>query len=239
MKEKGKNIGLLLAVGKGERVHCARPKQFVAVGGRTVLGHTLAVFAATPGIDLIYTVCAPEWTGLAAEIGRKTCGRRFAGTVDGGETGIASLRRGVEARAAAGRTPFDVVLVHDAVRPLVSPEIIADCIRVCREKGNAVASAASRETFLCTDGQRPARTVWRRDTLHLAQTPVGFRLGTLQEIFASADEQGIAASESLVTLCDALSLLPLHPSAGHWTNFKITEDADLAIFRQLLQGRSR
>lgn len=239
MKEKGKNIGLLLAGGKGQRVHCALPKQFVEVGGRTVLGHTLAAFAAAPGVDLVYTVCAPEWAERVAEIGRMECGRRFGGTIAGGDTSVGSLRRGVEALAAArGRKPFDVILVHDAVRPLVSPEIIADCIRVCREKGNAVASAASRETFLCTDGSRPARTVRRRDSLHLAQTPVGFTLDSLQRIFESADEQGIVTSESLVTLCDELSILPLHPSAGHWTNFKITEDADLAVFRQILHGRS-
>lgn len=246
MEHRSKNIGLLLAGGEGLRVHQSRPKQFVEAGGRTVLGHTLDAFAATPDIDLVYTVCAPEWAGLAAEIGRQTCGTRFGGTIDGGQTGICSLRHGIEALGAAGHAADDIIIVHDAVRALVSPEIIADCVRVCREKGNAVAAAESRETFLQTDGGDCAAEIAARSAFRLAQTPVGFALGTLGEIFDEAEARGFFAdargtedTESLVRLCGALGRFPLHFSAGHWSNFKITEDADLELFRRLCAGRSR
>lgn len=238
MKQKGKNIALVLAGGKGLRVHETLPKQFVEVEGHTVLGHTLGAFARTPGVDRVYTVCAPEWEKLAGRIGRRECGSLWGGTIGGGETSVDSLRHGVEALAAMrGRKPEDVVVVHDAVRPLVSPEIIADAIRLCREKGNAVASAVSRETFLHTNGRLPCRVLSRRDSCRLAQTPVAFTLGGLTDLFEAAREQGIATSESLVTLCGEVGVLPLHASLGHWTNFKITDDEDLAVLRQLLRGR--
>ena len=239
MKQKGKNIALLLAGGKGLRVHETLPKQYVEVEGRTVLGHTLRAFALTPGVDRVYVVCAPEWARLTAQIGRRECGSRWGGTIDGGETSVDSLRSGVETLASLrGRGPADVVLVHDAVRPLVSPAIIGEAIRVCREKGNAVAAAVSRETFLHTNGRLPVRVLSRRDSCRLAQTPVAFTLGALCDLFEAAREQGLATSESLVTLCDDLGVLPLHASLGHWTNFKITDDEDLAVLRQLLRGRS-
>ena len=123
------NIGLLIAGGAGNRMHQDIPKQFLTVNERPVIVYTLEAFEKHPEIDAIGVVCIEGWEQVLMAYARQFNISKLKWVVPGGENGQASIRNGVfelKKHCAAD----DLVLIHDAIRPMVSAEIISDCIRV-------------------------------------------------------------------------------------------------------------
>lgn len=231
---KPRNIALLLAGGNGLRMHISRPKQYVEVEGRAVLAYTLAAFASHPEVDAICVVCAPEWRPTVERLAGG-CGK-FRGTFDAGDTGLASLRHGVDGLTASGVEPEAIVLVHDGVRPLVSHSVISSAIATCRAQGSAVAGCWGNEAYMEAPDRTHARGYVPREQLCGAQTPQAFPLATLREAFAEADARGLATSQSLFTLMAELGRWPVALSKGDTVNIKITCAEDLAFFQTLVAG---
>ena len=226
------NIVLLLAGGAGRRMHASMPKQFMEIDNETVLLHSMLAFERHPLIHEIYVVCKPEWEHVVREeVGRGGV-HKFYGTIAAGESGFASARNGI--MYLRYRMSDDVVvMVHDAVRPLVSQDIISRNIAVCLTHGNAVTALASHEAYLVTANDAVATDVLPREGLLRAQTPVTFPLATLNRMLSSAAERGIVESQSLVTLAGELGMAPLYVAQGELRNFKLTEQADILVYRAL------
>ena len=131
------NIALIIAGGKGQRMQQEIPKQFLNVNDKPIIIYTLEVFQSHPDIDVIGVVCVDGWHDILKAYARQYQIDKLAWVVSGGENGKASIRNGVyEAeRRYAGD---DLILVHDAIRPLVSHEIISDCIVQCKKHGSAI-----------------------------------------------------------------------------------------------------
>ena len=152
MDSKTLHIALLLAGGQGHRMHSDRPKQFIEVEGMPVISYTMQAFQQHPEIDRIYVVCNPEWAGFVEATARKGDIGKFSGVFPAGETSIDSLRNGIAGlnAAIAGQNP--VVLTHEAVRPLVSTEIISRNLQTFRTYGNAVTAVRSNEAYMVSPG---------------------------------------------------------------------------------------
>lgn len=180
-----KNIVLIIAGGVGARMGQDIPKQFINVYDKPVIVYTLEAFQKHPSIDAIEVVCLDGWHDVLWAYAKQFGIAKLENIVSGGKNGQDSIRNGLYDIASRHNGSDDIVLVHDAIRPMVSNDIISDNIRVCRQYGNAITvvpcTAAMLKTFdsLSTEEQVP------RDNLKITQTPQAF---FLQDIIAAHKE---------------------------------------------------
>lgn len=230
------NIAMIIAGGSGQRMHQEVPKQFLNVHNKPVIIYTLEAFQSHPNIDEIGVVCVDGWHEMLRAYSKQYRIDKLKWIVSGGENGQASIRNGVfeaEKRYAAD----DVILVHDAIRPMVSHEIISDCIIQCEKYGSAISVVPCNTVVLHIDGEDISRSVIDRDELKLTQTPQAFKIGMLASAHREALEKGITNSVASCTLMSELGK-EVHFSIGDETNIKLTTVSDLKIFEALLVSRN-
>lgn len=228
-----RHIALLLAGGNGVRMNSKRPKQFLQVDGESILLHTMRAFQQHPLIQDIYVVCADEWAVSVEQEAKEGGIDKFRSTIKGGATGFDSLRNGIKALAGTTEDTSALVLVHDAVRPLITQDIISRNIAVCLTHGNAITALGSNEAFLISTDEKSSTEYIPREGILRAQTPHTFPLATLRQMMEQAKERGITHSQSLFTLANELGFTPLHVAQGDALNFKITVPQDILIYQAL------
>lgn len=226
------NIALIIAGGKGQRMQQEIPKQFLNVNDKPVIIYTLEAFQSHPDIDAIGVVCVDGWHDILRAYARQYKISKLSWIVPGGETGQASIWNGL-IEAEQRYSPSDVVLVHDAIRPMVSHEIISDCIVQCKRHGSAITVVPCNTVALRRTTQETSSEVVPRDKLALTQTPQAFPLKRLADAHRKALELGITNSIASCTLMIELGET-LHFSIGAETNIKLTTPDDLKIFKALL-----
>ena len=213
-------VALLVAAGRGERLGSDGPKAFVVLGGRPLLEWSLEALRAVPAISRIVVALPP---GVAAPEG--TVG------VAGGAERSHSVRN---ALAAAGDD--DVVLVHDAARPLLTPALAERCLAGLEGADAAVAAARVTDTTKESgDDDLVARTL-DRSRLWAVQTPQVFRRDALERVLAQPDAVLAAATDdaSLVEAAGGVVRLVEAPRE----NLKVTTPLDLRVAELLLAERA-
>ncbi len=226
------NIGLIIAGGSGQRMQQNIPKQFLTVEERPVIVYTLEAFQNHPDIDAIAVVCIEGWENMLWAYANQFNITKLKHIVPGGKNGQDSIRNGVyelEKHYAAD----DVVLIHDAIRPMVSPEIISDCIVQTRKHGCAISVIPCAEAMVITDDQETSEKTYPRDELKRTQTPQGFSIGKICDLHRRALEAGITNSVASVTLMIEMGE-KVYFSAGSEKNIKLTTVEDIDIFKALL-----
>lgn len=228
-------IGMLIAGGSGNRMHQDIPKQFLTVNERPVIIYTLEAFEKHPEIDAIAVVCIEGWEQVLWAYAKQFNITKLKYIIPGGKNGQDSIRNG----AYELRKHFDdddIILVHDAIRPMISAEIISDCIRVTREYGNATTVIPCAEAMLTTDDGKASTGSYPRDNLKRTQTPQGFHLGYFCELHRAALEKGIDNSVASCTLMIEMGR-QVYFSAGSEKNIKLTTVEDIDIFKALLAAK--
>lgn len=175
------------------------------------------------------------------EIGRlqETAGSVFGGDcriVAGGETRQESVAQGIACLGAIGDN--DIVLVHDAARPLVRQDVIDRCIEGARIYGAAVAALPVADTLKQAGGERDVVRTVDRDGLWAVQTPQAFRLGLLRQAHASAARDGFQGTDE-ASLVERLGTQPVHLVDGARENVKLTAASDLVFAQQWLGSHMR
>ena len=229
------NIGLIIAGGSGNRMHQDIPKQFLSVNERPVIVYTLEAFQNHPEIDVIAAVCIEGWDQVLWAYARQFNISKLQYVVPGGESGQASIRNGVM-ELEKHFAPEDIVLIHDAIRPMVSAEIISDNIRVAREKGNAITVIPCAEAMLQTEDGIVSSGSYPRDKLKRTQTPQAFHLGYICDLHRRALEKGIMNSVASCTLMIEMGE-QVYFSSGSEKNIKLTTVEDIDIFKALLAAK--
>lgn len=231
-----KNIVLIIAGGVGARMGQDIPKQFINVYDKPVIVYTLEAFQKHPSIDAIEVVCLDGWHDVLWAYAKQFGIAKLENIVSGGKNGQDSIRNGLYDIASRHNGSDDIVLVHDAIRPMVSNDIISDNIRVCRQYGNAITvvpcTAAMLKTFdsLSIEEQVP------RDNLKITQTPQAFFLQDIIAAHKEALEKGITNSVASCTMYIELGR-KLYMSAGSEKNLKLTTAEDIEIFKALLNAK--
>lgn len=231
--KNNKHIALLLAGGKSSRMNTNRPKQYIEVNGESVLKHTMKAFQQHPLIQDIYVVCARGWEDTVNDEAQSGEITKFRHAIKGGDTSFQSLKNGITYLLQEVKDAESIVLVHDAVRPLISQDVISRNIAVCLTHGNAITAVRSQEAFLVSDNGSSSNSYIPRENLLRAQTPHTFPLKTLKEMMEKANEQGVTRSQSLFTLANELGFQPLHIAQGDIMNFKLTYPNDILIYQAL------
>ena len=230
-----KSIGLIIAGGSGQRMHQDIPKQFLNVYDKPVIIYTLEAFQKHPCIDGIVVVCVEGWDQILGAYYRQFGITKLESIVLGGANGQESIRKGVQ-DIASRHEKEDLILIHDAIRPLVSEEIISDCIRVAAQHGNAISVVQCTSAMLCTEDGETSDSQISRDNLKITQTPQCASVGTLTELHEEALRRGITNSVATCTLLIEMGRR-LYFSLGSEKNIKLTSVEDLEIFEALLNSQ--
>ena len=230
------NIALIIAGGKGVRMQQEVPKQFLTVNEKPVIAYTLEAFQRHADIDVIAVVCIAGWENILAAYAREYGVTKLKHIIPGGDCGQASIRNGIfELEKHYARE--DLVLVHDAIRPMVSAEIISDCIATATQHGSAIAVIPCQEAMLVTEDQLSTSTAFPRASLRRTQTPQGFPIGALADAHREALQKGITNSIASCTLMVELGKT-IFFSHGSEKNLKLTTPDDIDIFKALLAVRA-
>lgn len=229
------NIGLIIAGGSGNRMHQDIPKQFLTVNERPVIVYTLEAFEKHPEIDAIAVVCIEGWDQVLWAYAKQFNITKLKYVVPGGKNGQDSIRNGVF-ELEKHFAPEDIVLIHDAIRPMVSAEIISDNIRVAMEHGNAITVIPCAEAMMQTDDGLMSVGSYPRDNLKRTQTPQAFHIGDICDLHRRALEAGITNSVASCTLKIEMGE-QVYFSAGSEKNIKLTTVEDIDIFKALLAAK--
>lgn len=229
------NIALLIAGGSGNRMGQDIPKQFLTVNERPVIVYTLEAFQSHPEIDAIAVVCIEGWEQVLWAYAKQFNITKLKFIVPGGKNGQDSIRNGVY-ELEKHFDSDDLVLIHDAIRPMVSAEIISDNIRVARQHGNAITVIPCAEAMMQTEDGSVSVGSYPRDRLKRTQTPQAFRISDICDLHRRALEAGITNSVASCTLMIEMGE-QVYFSAGSEKNIKLTTVEDIDIFRALLVAK--
>lgn len=229
------NIGLLIAGGSGKRMHQDIPKQFITVNEQPVIVYTLEAFENHPEIDVIAVVCIKGWENVLWAYAKQFNIKKLKFVIPGGKNGQDSIRNGVM-ELEKHFSSDDLVLIHDAIRPMVSSEIISDNIRVAYENGNAITVIPCAEAMLQTEDSIVSVGSYPRDRLKRTQTPQSFRLGDICDLHRRALKAGITNSVASCTLKIEMGE-QVYFSVGSEKNIKLTTVEDIDIFKALLVAK--
>ena len=228
-------IAVIIAGGSGQRMKQEIPKQFIHVYDKPVIIYTLECFQSHPQIDVIEVVCIEGWEHSLWAYANQFGITKLRHVVPGGKNGQESIRNGVFALEKR-YSPEDVVLIHDAIRPMVSAEIISDCIVKTRQCGCAIAAIPCAEAMLQTEDGDVSSGSYPRDKLKRTQTPQGFFLGRICDLHRRAQRAGVTDSVASCTLMIEMGE-QVHFSVGSEKNIKLTTVDDIDIFKALLTVR--
>jgi len=214
-----------------------QPKQFLSLNGLPILIHSLRAFAAVERVTDIYVaVRATEIERVEAQIAEYGLADRVR-VVEGGDNRQESVSHALAALAAE---PDDIVLVHDAVRPLIDAATIDRTIDAVIEFGAAIVGLPAVDTIKQVERTAHGALVTStipREFVVLAQTPQGFRFGLLQKVFAEATADGfVGTDEASVVERAGLPVAVVH---GSQVNLKITQPGDLELAEFYLHQRAR
>ncbi len=220
------DYAIIVAGGKGLRMGTDLPKQFLPIGGRPVLMHTLEAFHhALPDIRLILVLPA-EQQGLWDELCRRHAFTLQHSVVSGGATRFHSVSNGLSAIPAS--VSEAVVGVHDGVRPFVSADVIRRCYAAARQRDAVVPVVPVVETVReLTEGASVTRD---RSRFRLVQTPQTFRLSLLRRAYEQPYREAFTDDASVV---EALGV-DVTLVEGNRENIKITTPFDLTVAEALL-----
>lgn len=220
---------IVAAGGRGERLGAAVPKQFLPLGGRTLLARSVAAFRQVPAVREIVVVLPADLAADGAALLESDRDGAALRVVAGGVRRQDSVARGF----AAVSPEAEIVLVHDAARPLVGRDVIERAIDGAARWGAAIAAVRAHDTVkeAADDGETPpiARTL-ARDRIWLAQTPQAFRRQVLAEAIALG-ERGIEATDEAALAELAGHEVRLVP--GDPRNLKITTEVDRQVAEAL------
>lgn len=231
------NVAVILAGGVGSRVGADRPKQFIEVLGKPVLAYTIDVFQKHPEIDAIEVVCHKSWKDYLNKMVVEYELDKVKWVADGGETFQESVLNGVN-YLEDKISRDDIILVHFGASPFITGDIITDCIRVCKDKGNAISttdffvlSGIKDSTKSVDDKDNYTHEYIDRETIACMSSPHAFRYGLINNFYKEAIRTGVIneVEPHTTTLMQKMQI-PIYFAKGSQTNVKITRKEDLELF---------
>ena len=230
------NIALIVAAGSGSRMGNAdKPKQFLPIYGKPLMIHTIEAFEVHDEIDAIVVVTNEAYIDQVKVWCKQYDLGKIKAVVSGGDSRQISVHNGLQAVKALSKDPKnDIVLIHDAARPLISQRIITDNIRVC-EKYDAVDTVIkASDTIVRSVNEESISDIPARNELYQGQTPQSFKL------FLILDAHEYVKTHAVNNVTDDCKLVlslgkEVRLVEGSKQNFKITTFDDLMMLKALLK----
>lgn len=221
---------MLFAGGTGTRMKSENiPKQFIEVDGKPIIIRTLENFAFHPLVDDIVIACIASGIDHLKKLIEQYRIPKVINIVEGGSSGFESIHNGL-VEVAKNADESDVVLICDGVRPVMSEQLISECIELAREYETAVPVVRSIDSVLVSEDGKSCNVNMPRENMYITQAPQGY---TLRKIMWAHDE---AARRGLVNPTSSADLMielgeTVRIFIGERDNIKVTTPEDLFTLR--------
>jgi 2-C-methyl-D-erythritol 4-phosphate cytidylyltransferase len=227
-----RTVAVVLAGGSGTRVGLDIPKQLLKVAGRTIIEHTVEALHVCDEVDEIVIVMAPDFIPEAERLLLRDAWPKLTRIVAGGRDRNESTRRALD---ALGEDECNV-LFHDAVRPLLSRRVVADCVEALCTYEAVDTAIPSADTIVRVDEDEHVMEIPDRSRLRRGQTPQGFRLSVIRRAYEIAEgDPTVRATDDCGVLLHCLPEVPIAVVRGEEQNLKVTYPVDLFLVDRLFQ----
>ena len=229
------NIAAILSGGTGTRAEAGIPKQFVDLGGKPMILHTIDVFEECPDIDQIIVVSHPDHIGKLEAMRCEGGYRKWSQTIAGGAERYLSSYEAVKACAGLDGNLF----IHDAARPFVTTELIGRVAEALRTAEGA-APAINPSDTLVEAADNVIKCVPERKKFRMVQTPQAFRLSLLRRAFDEAiKDSNICVTDDCGLVLTYFPATKIQLVEGDIFNKKLTYHSDIELFNKLFIEKSK
>ncbi len=221
-------VAVVLAAGSGSRFGGELPKQFLPYDGRTLVERSIDAFQSSPLVDKVAVVVAPAYRQHMQSIVQGNDWSKLCGIIDGGAERYLSSVNAL--KSFDGQSNDDVILLHDAARPFVSQQVIANVVQKLETYQAAAAGIPATDTLWLTSscGDVVIQSIPDRRCCYQAQTPQGFRFGVLRRAYSMALQDAcIVATDDCGILKRYLPEVTIAIAEGDYANKKITFATDI------------
>lgn len=223
---------IILAGGIGKRMGSDIPKQFIEVNHKPILIYSIENFQNNTQIKKILIVCVKEWINRVKELVDEYSLSKVEWIIEGGSSGHDSIRNGVLFLQSKISTD-DIIIIHDAVRPILPQKAIDEVLRVANEHGNASSSIACHPPIVYTEDGISGTKDIDREHVMLTASPQAYRYDLALKCYLKAEKDNrhdFTFTSSLLIYCGER----VYFAKGTTSNIKITTKEDLALFEALL-----
>lgn len=227
------NVAIILSGGIGTRMSTNIPKQYIEIKGNPVVYYCLKTFVHHPLIDVIIIGCAQEWRDYIKQQLYKMKSSIPVYYSMPGETRQYSIYNALKEAKSQGYADTDIVIIHDAARPLVSESLITDCLKGCDEADGIMPVIPVKDTLYQSMDGTAISSLLNRNELFAGQAPEAFRLGAYLALHdAMSHEELLRINGSTeIAYKGGLNVKMIR---GDEMNFKITTPEDLSNFKSIL-----
>lgn len=227
----------VFAGGVGSRMgNYDTPKQYMLLGGKPIIVHTVERFFVHPEIDQILILCPKAWIGQTRDMLAKSIGKHEkVQVIEGGAQRNDTLENALTyIRENFPQSEDNVLVTHDAVRPFLTHRIISENIAAAREYGACDTVVPATDTIAHSTDGKCITTIPARGEMYQGQTPQSFLIGRLETVLASLTAQ---ERDTLTDACKIFSIKnePVYMVQGEMFNIKITYPYDLKVANALLE----
>lgn len=221
------NFALILSGGIGRRMGSSIPKQYSIVKDRQIIDYCLEAFNESSVIDAIVVVASMQWQGQINVSGIL----KFQGFALDGSSRQHSILNGLEKIKSLGCSNDDCVIIHDAVRPNISEELINSCINELAGYDGVMPVLPMKDTIYQSIDSMRISNLLNRNELYAGQSPESFRFGSYYELNKRLTEEQLSLihGSSEIAIQNGLAV---HIIPGDEHNYKITTPFDLERFRR-------
>lgn len=226
------NIAIILAGGTGTRMRSSIPKQFLKINDIPILAYTIQSFEKSSLIDKIIIVSIREYKNEINQILEKYNIQKFEGLALNGSTRQESVYNGlVLAKKIANDD--DIVLIHDGVRAMITPDIINDCIVQTQKYGSTTLAEKTKNTMVVSDNNLQIKNFLDRESIYNIQTPQNFKFGLIYKAHKNAIKNGHIniTDDTQISILDGNKV---HIIENEKPNLKLTTKEDMKIFEYYL-----
>ncbi len=232
MAKTGKVVAVVPAGGTGKRMGAGTPKQFLMLDGVPMMLHSLRALERAPGVaEVVLVVPKQERDRALTEVVERYGLKKVLKVVPGGATRQESVHHGLNEVDA----DVEIVVVHDAVRPFVTVDLIERSIEAARKYGGAIAAVPMKDTPKQAGPDGLIQRTLDRAGLWLAQTPQTFRRAVVVEAYRKAEIEHVRATDD-AALVERLGH-KVGIVQGGWENIKITTPEDMIVAEAILATR--
>lgn len=230
-------IAILLSGGTGTRMGLSVPKQYIEVAGKPIIEYCLRTLLSHSRIDKVIIGVADIWLDYVKDSVARINSETIVYYSKPGETRQGSVINALKVAKENGASYSDIVLIHDAARPLLSAQLITDCLKACDDADAVLPVIPVKDTtYLSHDGKN-IDSLLERKTLWNGQAPEAFRFGSYYDANIRLTEEEInkITGSTEVSYRAGLKcvLIP-----GDTNNFKITTPEDLSNFESIIKNES-
>ncbi|MEP6666295.1 MAG: bifunctional cytidylyltransferase/SDR family oxidoreductase [Nocardioidaceae bacterium] len=236
MTETASNVAVILAGGVGTRVGLDIPKQLIKIGGRPIIEHSLALLDHHDSVDQIIIMMAPGHLDAVRAIVKSGAYNKVTQILEGAETRNDTTQRALDAVGDADCN----VLLHDAVRPLLSDRIVTECFEALDSYDAVDVAIPSADTIIEVTPDNTIRDIPRRSALRRGQTPQAFRASVIKKAYELARrDPNFEATDDCTVVLRYLPDVPIWVVRGDERNMKVTEPIDVYLVDKLFQLASQ